>query len=97
MRAAYWDDATSAVVDVSELPDGRHFVNRVFTPPSNRRRGGATAAMRATVEDADAESTTLQLYINPYGDMGYDDLASFYESNGFVSDDRGVFTREPSP
>lgn len=88
-----------AVLDLSpacdEGMDG-FIVNRVNTPHDHRGKGYARELMRECLADADAEGVTLYLWINPYGDMTYEQLSAWYIRCGFVVRSRmGLYVREP--
>lgn len=83
-----------AIADLMEI-DGVWWINRINVPNGYRGRGHGTALLMQILEQADYEEVTLRLNINPYGDLNYHQLQSWYERYGFVQDEEGCFTRKP--
>ena len=101
MRGCYYqklDNAYLAVIDLFPLGSDVWEVSRINVPARYRGQGIGSRLMDQLLEDADAEGVTLQLTINPYGGLTYEQLQDWYERRGFVQSrdvDGYIFIREP--
>lgn len=83
MKLTHVDMKTFSILNLSEIDDNLYEVNRINVPFKHRGKGIGRELMKAMIENADEEKATLVLDINPYGEMTYNDLRSWYERNGF--------------
>lgn len=83
-----------AEVDLWQMEAGSYVVSRVIVSAEYRGQGYARQLMQEVLRDADAAGVTLLLEINPYGDMTYEQLESWYMRLGFCKDGSGVYRRE---
>lgn len=86
--ATFINSATRTICDTTEepLPDGTpgFCVNRINTPPDARGKGHASRLMREQVlPAADSANVVLHLWIQPTGDLDYEQLALWYHRLGF--------------
>lgn len=100
MKSSYYQQIGNklAVVDLWNdciEPGPASMITRVNVPAEYRRQGIATRLMNQVLSDADKDGVTLVLEINPYGEMSWNQLASWYTRLGFVETDGKVFIREP--
>ncbi len=73
---------------------------RVWTDPEARKQGFATELVRSICDDADVEGRVLMLYPKPFGRVGLESLAPWYERFGFVTiqtDPVQLMARKPQP
>jgi ribosomal protein S18 acetylase RimI-like enzyme len=82
---------------VPDYVPGMTAISRIHVLPFFRRLGYGTDVMNQICRSADLEEVTLCLEINPYGEMTYEQLASWYEKFGFAKDDsrEGLYIRKP--
>ena len=69
------------------------YFNRLLVNPKFRRKGYGTILLKTLLRLTKERGFGIQLDINPYGDMRYDDLERFYCKYGFrkYKDDDGYF------
>jgi GNAT superfamily N-acetyltransferase len=88
MHKHYSNEHSSAEVVINpDLPasvSGVLEVVRVWTDPEARKQGFATELMKSITEDADLDGCVLMLQPKPFGRVGLEDLASWYEKFGFM-------------
>lgn len=80
-------------IDISTMEDGCWYVNRLYVQPSYRNQGFATSMMRELISVADSQAKDILIEINPYGDLNYDQLKSFYMKFGFDQIGENLFKR----
>lgn len=68
---------------------------RLIVAPHNRGQGLGTCLMQNLVELADRENYELELMINAYGDLTYEQLEVFYAKFGFYEEEPGIWVRYP--
>lgn len=99
LRVAVLDTQPIDVDLASMIGPGGFMITRINVPPRYRGRGHGSELLQMVCEDADYEGVSLVLEINPYGDMTYDQLLSWYSRYGFVQlegcEDE-VFVRTPN-
>lgn len=71
-------------------------VCRFVVSEQYRNQGIGTAIFKTFIEYADKMGYYLDLGINPYGDLTYDQLQKFYEKFGFTEIEEGLFFRVPN-
>lgn len=84
------DHARSAA-ELSEMfgrPKKTYYFNRLIVDKKLRGQGLSIKLMNQVVEWADKEKIIILLEINPYGDLGYLQLAQFYMRFGFEWEDK---------
>jgi GNAT superfamily N-acetyltransferase len=83
---------------IPDYYEGMTAISRIHVLPLFRRIGYGTMMMNRICREADQEHVTLCLQINPYGEMSYDQLATWYESFGFAKVDspEEFYVRQPS-
>jgi GNAT superfamily N-acetyltransferase len=59
------------------------FFNNLYVDHILRRKGVATALMKAVCKKVDEEGLDIILYINSYGDLNESELEAFYKKFGF--------------
>lgn len=59
------------------------YFNRLFVNPKYRNQGYATQLLTEMLKLIKERNITLQLDINPYGDLDYLELERFYVKHGF--------------
>lgn len=64
-------------------PSGAWYFNRLYVRPEYRRNGIACELIKKMLKYFVTFNIPLILDINPYGDMSYEQLESFYLKNGF--------------
>jgi len=100
MRNHYYQtigETSLAFLDITDMGEA-WIINRVNVPKKHRGKGIGRALMQKCLADADAEGVTLQLDINPYGEMSYTELRAWYERLGFIQKYKnGPFIRKPKP
>ena len=81
-----------------EVPHNSHYLSRLSVPKEARRRGIAREIMTELCADADAECATIYLGVLASAADGptYEQLASFYESFGFVQNGGIIWHRAPA-
>jgi GNAT superfamily N-acetyltransferase len=57
----------------------------VWTDPEARKQGFATELLKSIVDDADIEGVVLMLNPKPFGRVGLENLAPWYERFGFMT------------
>lgn len=82
MRSMYYDQATRSIVDLSPVEGGWE-INRIKVTPEAYGQGIGRRLMGEVLADADTEQTVLYLYVNPYGNLDWDALTSWYHRLGF--------------
>lgn len=82
-----------AVLDVTMLEENLAEITRVNVPLEFRGQGHGSDLLQQVIDDADVEEINLQLFINPYGSMTYEQLQRWYEDNGFEEAEDGRFVR----
>jgi ribosomal protein S18 acetylase RimI-like enzyme len=98
MKTCYYiahESRAACTADLCDYYDEGLILTRINTLPHCRGKGFARTLMREITADADREGITLYLEINASGDMSYDQLAAWYERNGF-EDIGGIYRRRPS-
>ncbi len=87
MKKHYTNEHSSAEVVPATIPDapGVLEVVRVWTDPEQRKQGFATELMKSIIEDADIEGAVLMLNPKPFGRVGLENLAPWYERFGFAT------------
>jgi GNAT superfamily N-acetyltransferase len=66
-------------------PEGHWlYFNRLFVPPRLRRKGVGTELMTTVCGLADERHVHILNEINPYGDMTFEQLLTFFEKFGFI-------------
>lgn len=60
------------------------YFNRLFVQPEYRNKGIGTAMLKELLLIIEEKEDVLQLDINPYGEMSYEQLEEFYIQSGFV-------------
>lgn len=75
---------TADLSQVVNVPDWFYF-NRLFVPSPIRGQGIAKDLLERVVIWADESEVNICLSVNPYGDVGFDDLVKLYSRYGFVS------------
>jgi len=71
-----------------DRPDTTYYFNRLIVDKKLRGQGLSIKLMNQVVEWADTEKIKILLEINPYGDLGYLQLAQFYMRFGFEWEDK---------
>ena len=84
MRTTFVDQATCAIANVSQNPDGTWDLNRINVPAKYRGVGVGSALLIEVLGSADAEGIDLYLDLNPYGALNYEQLEAWYARHGFV-------------
>lgn len=59
------------------------YFNRLYVTPEYRHKGFGTVLLKKLLKIIKERHLVLQLDINPYGDMDYDQLEKFYTKYGF--------------
>ena len=85
----------ASCIDLYAINQHTYMVTRVFTPKKFRGQGFARSLFNKLLADCDRQQVTLELTVNPYGDMTRNQLAAWYKRLGFVEKPRGFFRREP--
>lgn len=71
-------------------------ITRVLVSKPARNQGVATRLMKMVCDHADKNGIILDLGINPYGDLNFEQLLAFYKKFGFVEYEKtGVCYRLP--
>ena len=87
MNKHYSNEYSSAEVVSANIPSapGVLEVVRVWTDPEHRKQGFATELLKSIIEDADIEGAVLMLNPKPFGCVGLENLAPWYERFGFAT------------
>ncbi len=87
MNKHYSNEHSSAEVVSANIPSapGVLEVVRVWTDPEQRKQGFATELLKSIIEDADIEGAVLMLNPKPFGQVGLENLAPWYERFGFAT------------
>lgn len=72
-----------ALVELNQIEKNNWLITRLFVPPAFRNKGITTKLMQELVNWADEKEITLLAEINPYGDLGREELIKFLEKHGF--------------
>jgi GNAT superfamily N-acetyltransferase len=70
-------------------------LSRVFVAAPFRRNGHGASMMQELIDLADARHATLQLEINPYGEMTFKQLRHWYRRLGFHCVRPNIYQRFP--
>jgi ribosomal protein S18 acetylase RimI-like enzyme len=85
-----------AVLDIGEYgKEDNYVITRINVPKEHRGQGWGRALLQDAIKIADDSGYTLWLEINPYGEMTFQQLAAWYERNGFKKVSTGVYKRKP--
>lgn len=86
MNKHYSNEHSSAEVvpTTIEGASGVLEVVRAWTDPDHRKEGFATELLKSIIEDADIEGVVLMLNPKPFGRVGLENLAPWYERFGFM-------------
>lgn len=76
------DNDTRGQIDLIKFEDG-YLITRIFVQNTHRGQGVGQALLDKVKREADLETVPLYLEINPYGEMTYRQLESWYVQNGF--------------
>ena len=69
--------------NTSRIHDNVFYFNRLFVQPEFRNKGYATEILKTLLEKFKEKHYVLYLDINPYGDLNYEELETFYMKHGF--------------
>lgn len=106
LKGCYIDIEHRAIADVSriDLADLDDFyansgtfsymINRINVPFKFRGNGYGSALLNQILADADKEGEELYLFINPYGEMTYEQLEKWYKRHGFTYWKGGCYRRK---
>ena len=85
------EDSTSFPIGIAEASymsgEGMYYFNRLYVNPKYRKNNYGTRLLNTLLDYIDSKNSVLCLDINPYGEMTYDQLKSFYMKNGFKETD----------
>lgn len=86
MNKHYSNEHSSAEVVTTTIAgaEGVLEVVRVWTDPEARKQGFATELIKDICNDADIEGRVLMLNPKPFGRVGLENLAPWYERFGFA-------------
>ena len=80
--------------DMVECPNGiTYYFSRLYVNPRYRGNGLGRKLYDDLCSILDRKSATLIIDINPYGDLDYNQLKSFYMSNGAIENEFGQLVR----
>ena len=87
ITVTYFSDDNSLIIGSAECSViytlNQMYFNRLYVRPEHRRKGFGTKLLTRLLEIIKEKDLELQLDINPYGDMDYAQLESFYMKHGF--------------
>jgi GNAT superfamily N-acetyltransferase len=92
-------DRQLAQVELTPIEKTDWLITRLFVPSGYRNQGIATKLMQELTNWADEKGVALIAEINPYGDLGREELIEFSLKHGFRQETREnniVFKRAPS-
>jgi len=73
-----------SVIPITDRLKQWFYFNRLFVNHRIRKQGLGTKLMEEVIQWADENKYNIYLEINPYGEMGMNDLINFYEKFGFT-------------
>ena len=71
-----------------------YYFNRLFVKPNYRGKGYSRKLLEKFVQELDTNKISVELDINPYGDLDYNQLKKLYEEFDFKQKNQGFFVRE---
>lgn len=77
-------DMPAGVAECSKIDSKSYYFNRLFVHQLYRKKGISVKLLSILLEEIKQTRCTLELDINPYGDMSYEELEQFYIKHGFV-------------
>jgi len=75
---------SATISNMNFLGNEEWFFNRLFVHEKMRNQGVGTMLMSELVRVLDEDKIVLVNEVNPYGDLDYNQLVSFYKKYGFV-------------
>ena len=77
------DSVPVGCANTSRIHNNVFYFNRLFVQPEFRNKGYATEMLKTLLEKFKEKHYVLYLDINPYGDLNYEELETFYMKHGF--------------
>lgn len=71
-----------------------YFFNRLYVKPKYRGHNYSNELLKRFVEEADKNKIDIQLIINAYGELDYDELKNLYIKYNFEETKEGLFIRK---
>jgi predicted GNAT family N-acyltransferase len=81
--------------DVLSPGENNYIISRINVPQAYRGQRIGSQLLKECLADADKEGAVLSLEINPYGELTYEDLESWYLRYGFKEVEQGWYKRLP--
>ena len=78
-----FDNESIGCANTSRIHDNVFYFNRLFVQPKFRNQGYATQMLETLLIRFKERHYVLALDINPYGDLNYEELETFYMKHGF--------------
>lgn len=72
------------IAECSKFSSPVFYFNRLFVNKKYRRQGIGTQLLLRLLLEIKKTDTMLELDINPYGEMNYEQLVDFYTKHGFI-------------
>lgn len=82
-------DSKLTQVELNRIEKNDWLITRLFVPPTYRNQGIATGLMQELTAWADEKEVVLIAEINPYGDLGREELIEFLKKHGFNQIEQG--------
>lgn len=85
------EDKVSLPIGVAEasylITENMYYFNRLYVNPRYRKNKYGTRLLNTLLDYIDSIDAALYLDINPYGEMTYEQLKTFYMNHGFKETD----------
>lgn len=94
MSEEHFSIGVAEATRIDEERKNVYYFNRLFVKPDYRGKGYSRKLLEKFVQELDTNKIIVELDINPYGDLDYNQLKKLYEEFDFKQKNQGFFIRE---